>query len=65
MEDSNAVSYSNKSNKPNNTIISTEKNVNFRHNKKKQRRKKDQIVTAIVSDSTVKDINRWELSDKS
>ena len=42
IEDSNAESYSNKSNKENNTSISTGKKVNFRHNRKKQGRKKDQ-----------------------
>ena len=51
-----------KSNKPNNTSISTGEKVNFRHNRKKQERKKDQIVTAIVGDSMVKDIYGWELS---
>ena len=55
IEFKNAKSYTNKSNKPNNTIISTEKNVNFRQNRKKQKRKKDQIVTPIVGDSMVKD----------
>ena len=55
IEYNNAESYSNKSNKPNNTSISTEKNVNFRQNRKKQKRKKDQIVTPIVADSMVKD----------
>ena len=40
IEDNNAESYSNKSNKPNNTSISNEKNVNFRQNRKKQERKK-------------------------
>ena len=53
IEDNNAESYSNKSDKPNNTSISTEKNVNFRQNRKKQERKKDQIVTPIVGDSMV------------
>ena len=55
IEFKNAKSYTNKSNKPNNTIISTEKNVNFRQNRKKQKSKKDQIVTPIVGDSMVKD----------
>ena len=63
IEDNNAESYSNKSNKPNNTSISTGKKVNFRHNRKKQEPKKDQIVTAFVGDSMVKDIYGWELSD--
>ena len=63
IEKNNAESYSNKSNKPNNTSISTGKKVNFRHNWKKQARKKDQIVTAIVGDSMVKNIYGWELSD--
>ena len=39
------------------------KKVNFRHNRKKEERKKDHIVTAIVGDSMVKDIYGWELSD--
>ena len=51
-----------KSIKPINTSILTRKKVNFRLNRKKQR-KKDQIITAIVFDSMVKDIYRWELSD--
>ena len=63
IQDNNADSYSNKSNKLNDTSISTEKKVNFRHNRKKQERKKDQIVTAIVGDSMVKDVYGWELSD--
>ena len=58
IEDNNAKSYSNKSNKPNNTRISTEKKENFRHN-----RKKDHIVTALVGDSMVKDIYGWKISD--
>ena len=49
--------------KPNNTSILTRKKVNFRRNRKKQERKKDQIITAIVGDSMVKDIYGWELSD--
>ena len=49
--------------KPNNTSILTRKKVNFRRNRKKQERKKDQIITAIVGDSMVKDIYRWDLSD--
>ena len=56
IEDNKAESYSNKSNKLNNTSISTEKKVQIRRNREKQERKKDQIVTAIVGDSTVKDI---------
>ena len=40
IEDNNAESYSNKRNTVNNTSISTEKKVNFRHNKKKQECKK-------------------------
>ena len=63
IQDNNADSYSNKSNKLNDTSISTEKKVNFRHNRKKQERKKDQIVTATVGDSMVKDVYGWELSD--
>ena len=63
IENNNAESYSNKSNKPNNTSSSTGKKVNFRHNWKKQEGKKDQIVTAIVGDSMVKIIYGWELSD--
>ena len=51
-----------KSIKPINTSILTRKKVNFRRNRKEQR-KKDQIITAIVVDSMVKDIYRWELSD--
>ena len=61
-EDNNAKSYSNKSNEPNNTSISTGKKVNFRQNRKKQVRKKDQIVTAIMVGSVVKDIYGWVLS---
>ena len=49
--------------KPNNTSILTRKKVNFRCNRKKQERKKDHIITAIVGDSMVKDIYGWELSD--
>ena len=56
IEDNKAESYSNKSNKLNNTSISTEKKVQIRRNREKQERKKDQIVTFIVGDSTVKDI---------
>ena len=41
IEDNNAESYSNKSNKPNNTSISNWKKVNFRHNRKEQERKKN------------------------
>ena len=63
IENNNAESYSNNSNKPNNTSSSTEKKVNFRHNWKKQEGKKDQIVTAIVGGSMVKSIYGWELSD--
>ena len=63
VEDDDTESYSNKSNKLNNTSISTNEKVNFRHNRKKQERKKDHIVTAIVGDSMVKDIYGWELSD--
>ena len=59
----NTESYSNKSSKPNNTSFSTGKKVNFRQNRKKQLRKKAQIVTAIMVDSMVKDIYGWELSD--
>ena len=40
IEDNNAGSYSNKINTVSNTSISTEKKVNFRHNKKKQECKK-------------------------
>ena len=53
----------NNTNKLNNTSILTEKKVNFKHNRKKQELKKDQIVTAMVGDSMVKDIYVWELSD--
>ena len=63
VEDDDTESYSNKSNKLNNTSISTNEKVNFRHNRKKQERKKDHIVTAIMGDSMVKDIYGWELSD--
>ena len=49
--------------KPNNTSILTRKKVNFRRNRNKQEHKKDQIITAIVGDSMVKDIYGWELSD--
>ena len=66
IEYSNAESCSNKSNKPNNTSISTGKKVNFRHNSKsakKQERKKYQNAKAIVGDSVVKDIYGWEVSD--
>ena len=56
IKDNHAESYSDKSNKPNNSSISTEKKINFRHNRKKQERKKYQIVTSIVGDSMVKDI---------
>ena len=63
IEDNNAESYPNKSNKPNNTSVSTGKKVNLRHNRKKQGHKKNQIVTAIAGDSMVKDIYGWELSD--
>ena len=48
--------------KPNNTSILTRTKVNFRRNRKKQMRKKDHIITAIVGDSMVKDIYGWELS---
>ena len=63
IEDNDAESYSNKKNKPNKTSISTEKNKNLRHNRKKRERKKPQIVTAIVGDSMVEDIYAWEFSD--
>ena len=63
IEDKNAKSYSNESNKPNNTCITTEIKQNFRYNRKKQEQKKDQIVTAKVSDSVVKYIYGWELPD--
>ena len=36
--------------------VSQLKKVNSRHNRKKQEREKDQIVTAIVGDSVMKDI---------
>ena len=65
VEESNADSYSNKSNKPNNTSLSIEKKVNLRNNRKKQQRTKDQIVTVIVGNYMVKDIYGWELSDNS
>ena len=61
VEDNNSESCSNKSNTLSNTSISTEKKVNFRHNRKKQERKKDQIVTAIVGDSMVKDVYGWDI----
>ena len=32
----------------------TRKKVNFRHNRKKQEHKKDQIITAIVGNSVVR-----------
>ena len=63
IEDNDAESYSNKKNKPNKTSISTEKNKNLRHNRKKRERKKPQIVTAIVGDSMVDNTYAWELSD--
>ena len=53
IEDNNAESYSNKSSKPNNTNVSSGKKVNSRHNKNKQERKKEQIVTATVGDFMV------------
>ena len=56
IEDNDAESYSNKRNKPNKTSISTEKNKNLRHNRKKRERKKTQIVTALVGDSRVEDV---------
>ena len=62
-EYNNAESYSKKPIKPNNTSILTREKVNLRRNRKKQERKKDQIITAIVGDSMVKDIYGWELSD--
>ena len=62
LEYNNAESYS-KSIKPNNISILTRKKVNFRRNRKKQDRKKEQIITAIVGNSTVKDIYGWEFSD--
>ena len=37
--------------------------MNFRQIRNKQERKKGQIVTDIVSDSVVKDIYGWKLSD--
>ena len=52
-----------KNTKPNNTNILTKKKVNFRRNRKKQERKKDQIITTIVGDSMVKDIYGLELSN--
>ena len=52
-----------KSIKPNNNSILTRKKVNFRRNRKKQERKKDQIITAIVGNSIVKYIYGWEFSD--
>ena len=56
IEDNNGESYSSKSNKLNNISISTDKNISFRYNRKKQEQKKDQIITATVDDSMVKDI---------
>ena len=56
IEDNNAESYSSKSNELNNISISTDKNISFRYNRKKQEQKKDQIITATVDDSMVKDI---------
>ena len=55
---------SNKINTPNNTSISTEKNVYFKHKRKKLEHKKDHIVRAIVGDYMVKYMYGWELSDK-
>ena len=52
-----------KSIKPNNSSNLTRKKVNIRRNRKKQERNKDQIITAIVGDSMVKDIYGWESSD--
>ena len=56
IEDNNAETYSNKR-------FSNEKKVNFKHNRKKQERKNDQIVTTIVGDFMVKDMCGWELTD--
>ena len=56
IEDNNAESYSSKSTELNNISISTDKNISFRYNRKKQEQKKDQIITATVGDSMVKDI---------
>ena len=56
IEDNNAESYSSKSTELNNISISTDKNISFRYNRKKQEQKKDQIITATVDDSMVKDI---------
>ena len=55
---------SNKINTPNNTSISTEKNVYLKHKRKKLEHKKDHIVRAIVGDYMVKYMYGWELSDK-
>ena len=52
-----------KSIKPNNTSILTRKKVNFGRNRRKQGRKKEQIITAVVVNSIVKDIYGWEFSD--
>ena len=52
-----------KSIKPNNNSILAGKKVNFRRNRKRQGRKRDQIITAIVGNSTVKYIYGWEFSD--
>ena len=48
-----------KSIKPDHTSILFRKKVNFTRNRKKQERKKDQIITAIVGNSVVKDIYEW------
>ena len=57
------VRVTQKSIKPNNNSILTRKKVNFRRNRKKQERKKDQIITAIVGNFIVKDIYGWGFSD--
>ena len=44
-----------KSIKPNNASILTRKKVDFRRNRKKMECKNDQIITAIVGDSIVKE----------
>ena len=56
IEYNKAEGYSKKSIKPNFTSILTRKKVNFRRNRNKQEHKKDQIISAIVGDSMVKDI---------
>ena len=52
-----------KSIKPNNNSILNRKKINFRRIRKKQERREDQILTAIVDNSIVKYIYGSEVSD--